>query len=529
MPETVISGIIQQNSTSPCTYIQAGPGTYNFLNIINFKTAVDQGQIILSYTPFVAGTSSGPRAVWATTSQYYAADSLASNITQVLIAFMSNAYIILNPQTGTFTIYTTAQIPPPSSNPTTPQYSKVYVGHYATVTNNVFDLGGSKLSSIAEPVNAQDATSKSYVDAKFSSASTAATTALDAAKADLTAAYTAADATLTTSVQAVSARIDAILAGSDVSTDTLVEIANLAKALDAAESANLTSAVATIQSKLDTQAAALTAESATRLAVDTDLRLSSVVPFVVPFSASVYADAELPTPLPDSLAATSVPGWYYKNSGAGKKANWYMPNCNDLTVADLKNIYAVIQIINPSSIPFITGYTVPKSTGNAASWYNAKFNYDISAGSFTSGGKFALYTKTAPTNTPGFTPMAWEYSTAFSKGTALPEDKILAISIGTNSAVTVPGAVEFVLSKVGIQTPYGIREHIFSNADVALANAVSSLTTLTTKEASDNAALVTQLQAEITTARANEATLTNQLNALYQYLFGTSASVSPIR
>jgi hypothetical protein len=95
--------------------------------------------------------------------------------------------------------------------------------------------------------------------------------------------------------------------------------------------------------------------------------------------------------------------------------------------------------------------------------------------------------------------------------------------------VTVAGAVEFVLSKVGIQTPNGIREHVFSNADVALSTAVSSLTALTTKEASDNAALVAQLQAEITTARANEATLTNQLNALYQYMFGTSASVSPIR
>ena len=74
MPETVISGIIQQSSTSPCTYIVAGPATYSFLDIRNFKTAVEQGQIITSYIPFVIGMTgpSGPQARWATTSQYYA-------------------------------------------------------------------------------------------------------------------------------------------------------------------------------------------------------------------------------------------------------------------------------------------------------------------------------------------------------------------------------------------------------------------------------------------------------------------------
>jgi hypothetical protein len=527
--ETIVSGIIQQREASASFYIRAGPATYNFLDVRNFKTSVDQGQILLQWFPFVSGLPagstviSGPQATWANTSMYAAGDPTSFNLQIVFRAFYGQFYITYSPSTSAFSIYTTpAQVIGGSTPPT--QYTKIYLGHQATISGSVVDLGGSSLKSLAAPVDSQDAATKSFVDTSVAAASTAAASALTAAKADLTTAYKAADTTLTTSIQAVSDRVDAILAGSDVKTDTLVEIANLAKALDAAESASLTSAVASIQSKLDTQAAALATESATRKTNDDALRLTSVVTSMVPFSASIYADGEQPSPLPDALSASAPSGWYYKNSAAGMKINWYVP-CEDLTVADIQNFYACCQIINPLSMPSVAFYTVAK-TGGAASWYGARINYDIATQ--PAGGKMCLYTDYAP-KTPGFVPTAWQFSSFFSKGTWLPTDKIQLISFGTNSAVTAAGQTEFVLTKVGICTPVGIRELCFSNSDVALSATIAALAAYTSQNTTAFASLTSQLAAEATTARAAESTLNTQVAQLYQYFFGTSASVAPTR
>jgi len=428
--------------------------------------------------------------------------------------------------TGVFTITTT---PNPLYTTPTPapaaQYTKIYLGHQATITGSVVDLGGSSLKSLAAPLDAQDAATKSFVDTSVAAASTTAATSLAAARVDLTSAFQAADTAISASVTAVSERVDAILAGSSVSTDSLAEVAALARALDAAESASLTSAVASLTTKIEAATASITAESATRKSADDALRLASVVSSMIPFSAQIYADAEQPSPLPDALAATAPPGWYYKNSAAGKKCNWYMP-CEDLTVADIQNFYACCQIINPLSMPSVAFYTVTKTTGNAASWYGARINYDIATQ--PAGGKMCLYTDFAP-KTPGFVPTAWQFSSYFSKGTWTSTDKIQLISFGTNSAVTAAGQAEFVLSKIGICTPLGIRELLFSNSDVALAATIAALAAHSAQNTTAFANLTSQLAAEATTARAAESTLNTQVAQLYQYFFGTSASVAPTR
>jgi hypothetical protein len=532
--ETIVSGIIQQRSGSTSSFIRAGYPAYPFLDIRDFKIKVDVGEIILSYIPYVQGmtTPSGPRAVWAQTSPYYAGDTGSANLYPVFSAFLQFFYIVVNVSTGSFTITT---VPNPlyvtGSGGGTPapapaaQYTKIFLGHNATITGAVVDLGGSSLKSLAAPVDAQDSATKSYVDTSVAAASTTAASALTTAKTDLTSAFQAADTTIAASVSAVNARVDAILAGSSVSTDSLAEVAALARALDAAESASLTSAVASLNMNIEAANASITAESDTRKSADDALRLASVVTSMVPFSAQIYADGEQPSPLPDALAATAPPGWYYRNSAAGKKCNWYVP-CEDLTVADIKNFYACCQIINPLSMPSVAFYTVTKSTGNAASWYGARINYDIATQ--PAGGKMCLYTDFAP-KTPGFVPTAWQFSSYFSKGTWTSTDKIQLISIGTNSAVTAAGQAEFVLSKVGICTSLGIRELCFSNSDVALAATIAALAAHSAQNTTAFATLTSQIAAEATTARAAESTLNTQVGALYQYFFGTSASVAPTR
>jgi hypothetical protein len=525
--ETIVSGIIQQRSASTSSFIKAGYPAYPFLDIRDFKIKVDVGEVILSYIPYVQGmtTPSGPRAVWAQTSPYYAGDTGSANLYPVFSAFMQFFYIVLNVSTGVFTITTT---PNPLYTTPTPapaaQYTKIYLGHNATITGTVVDLGGSSLKSLAAPVDGADAATKLFVDTSVAAASTAAASALTVAKADLTTAFQAADTVITASVTAVSERVDAILAGSSVSTDSLAEVAALARALDAAESASLTSAVASLTTKIEAATASITAEVATRKADDDALRLASVVTSMVPFSAQIYADGEQPSPLPDALAATAPPGWYYRNSAAGKKSNWYLP-CEDLTVGDIKNFYACCQIINPLSMPSVAFYTVPK-TGGAASWYGARINYDIATQ--PAGGKMCLYTDFAP-KTPGFVPTAWQFSSYFSKGTWTSTDKIQLISFGTNSAVTAAGQAEFVLSKVGICSPLGIRELCFSNSDVALAATIAALAAHSAQNTTAFATLTSQIAAEATTARAAENTLNTQVTQLYQYFFGTSASVAPTR
>jgi hypothetical protein len=95
-------------------------------------------------------------------------------------------------------------------------------------------------------------------------------------------------------------------------------------------------------------------------------------------SPAIYADGRPPLAVPSSPSNTFAQfGWYFKNSIAGKKVNWYLPNVSSLKVSDIDNLTFDATLFSASSPPFIQFYTQKTATGNAGSWYKARTTYSV--------------------------------------------------------------------------------------------------------------------------------------------------------
>ena len=144
-------------------------------------------------------------------------------------------------------------------------YSEVYLGHFATVQGDIWRFGGSKLKNICDPTDAQDVTTKSYVDTQVTNATNLVSSSLSDAVSSLTNDYETADANLSSTLSAListqQSRIDAILASADTTDDSLSKVAALATTLNASESASLTAATASLQSQITALSTSVTTNS----------------------------------------------------------------------------------------------------------------------------------------------------------------------------------------------------------------------------------------------------------------------------
>lgn len=103
-------------------------------------------------------------------------------------------------------------------------------------------------------------------------------------------------------------------------------------------------------------------------------------------SAAIYADGEMGKADPTG----QLSGWYFKNSDdVTNKINWYTIGGNNpshpVKYGSLENVYAVIDVVGGTQLPFFTIYSQPSGSNNNQQTLNA---FDIVSG----GG----YTATAP-------------------------------------------------------------------------------------------------------------------------------------
>lgn len=174
-----------------------------------------------------------------------------------------------------------------------------------------------------------------------------------------------------------------------------------------------------------------------------------------------YADADPPTIMPPSITALGYDGWYYKNIAKGRKINWYIPtkpiterDAPPLKVTDLKMFFSTLKIINNVSLPFITIYTAPTGTGDAASWYHARATYIVNQ-SVAAGSNVCLWVPIgASVPAPsiiGHTNIQLVKDTFSSRGILSPTDTILTIAFGTNSGASAAN-VEFICNSLNLVT-----------------------------------------------------------------------------
>jgi hypothetical protein len=177
----------------------------------------------------------------------------------------------------------------------------------------------------------------------------------------------------------------------------------------------------------------------------------------------------------------------------------------------LRNVILNAFVVSTASPIFVTIYTQKTGSGDLASWYHSREVYCIQDTSLLTANKlYHFYTTEAPAVIePGFTPMQLPFDSFSSRGVIAASDKILLISVSSNSAAAV-GAVETVLSKAKVVVDGGVTfTYTFSDMLPEINAINSSVSALETTVQSVSVAVST----EATTARGAEASLAQSIQA----------------
>ena len=187
-------------------------------------------------------------------------------------------------------------------------------------------------------------------------------------------------------------------------------------------------------------------------------------------SAAITADGRPPTAPTTTITQqyAFTPAWYFKNTTAGYKINWYIGGDIGMTVSQVLGLY--MNIFNPSmtsnNFPFLIVYTV-NDTPNPPNFYKSKrtylFNQSVTPVANTRYLMFQDVSGTCPTPFHyGSVLSNMQLSTVSGNQVGIfgPNEVILAFAINTNSNSAV-NSIEFAINKFGIMTPYGTQEVSF--------------------------------------------------------------------
>jgi hypothetical protein len=196
-------------------------------------------------------------------------------------------------------------------------------------------------------------------------------------------------------------------------------------------------------------------------------QISSINQYI---SAAIYADGRPPTAPTVTITQqyAFTPAWYFKNTVAGYKINWYIGPDISMNVSQVLGLYMSIfngLTTSNDNTPFIVCYTQPQ-VGDLTFYHSKRvfiFNQSIQPIANTRYFMFKNVSSTCPTPFHyGSTLINLETSNVVGSnvGPFAPTEQILAFAIGTNSTSTV-NSVEFAVSKFGIMTPTGTQEILF--------------------------------------------------------------------
>jgi hypothetical protein len=220
---------------------------------------------------------------------------------------------------------------------------------------------------------------------------------------------------------------------------------------------------------------AIVSEASTRLAEDKKLLSATSRTTVVPLTTAICGGQALPSVMPTAISETGYDGWYYKkvlNDSVNRKINWYLAPDMSMKVSDMYQLFFELNLMNVTSLPFITIYTKMDSvTPNGASWYKSKRTYEMLNKTGLVAGNYCFNVKL---NSDSPDPVSYAHTVrqmtfsdvvANTVGAFDSSEEILFFSLGTDSSSSI-GNVEFICKSVCIQSSKGTQNFIFSNIHV---------------------------------------------------------------
>ena len=236
--------------------------------------------------------------------------------------------------------------------------------------------------------------------------------------------------------------------------------------------------------------ALITTESSDRSSQDSKIISSSNRSVVLPLTSSLIGGQAYPAVMTDAVRNLNYDGWYYKkvaDDSVNKKINWYLGPDTNMLVSDLKQVFFEMNLINTTGLPFITVYTKPTGTGDAASWFKSARTFELlnpsSLSSLSNNTPYCFHYKF---DSNASDPFSYNHAnklmspsdvTANIRGNFLPTEQVMFFSFGTNSGSAI-GTVELICRSISIQSSKGTVNHLLSNIHVdslALSTQVNNL------------------------------------------------------
>jgi hypothetical protein len=167
-------------------------------------------------------------------------------------------------------------------------------------------------------------------------------------------------------------------------------------------------------------------------------------------NTQVYADGQPGIQDPSALIRD---GWYFKNSTAGQKINWYYfdgLNQGTVTLGQLESVYAVMTF-DSISAPILAVYTVPTGTGDAIPGFaHSRIVYDgVMSPIPIVGKKYLVYGGIEPSVHPELPRIQLAKVPAQCIGEQLPAEQIFTVSFGSDSGLAV-NQVQFMVETLGL-------------------------------------------------------------------------------
>ena len=166
-------------------------------------------------------------------------------------------------------------------------------------------------------------------------------------------------------------------------------------------------------------------------------------------NAQAYADGQ---PGVEDPSGQLRDGWYYTNTSAGQKINWYyFDGINNATVT-LGNLsaYAVMTFDSLSSMPILSVYTKPTGSSDVMpSFAHSRVSYAASSTGLVTGKKYLVYFGENPTVHPELPRVQLAKSATSSAGSQSATEEVLTVSFGSNSGASV-NSVKFMTESLGI-------------------------------------------------------------------------------
>ena len=179
---------------------------------------------------------------------------------------------------------------------------------------------------------------------------------------------------------------------------------------------------------------------------DAEANLAFPVAHIFENNSQVYADGRPPVQDPSALLRD---GWYFKNTSAGHKINWYFYDgtVTNVTVANF-SAYAVVTLDSLTSRPFLVIGTVPTGVGDASpGFYNSARTFLIPNGAAVVETKYLIYVGQNPkvhTDLPRI-----ELTVGPTYGTFTSGQRVAFSAIHTDSGASV-NTVQVLVERLGV-------------------------------------------------------------------------------